>query len=58
MKRFVSFLLFMALGTLTLLGQAREVTGTVVSADDGATLTRCLCFCKGNLGRDHYRRRW
>ncbi len=38
MKRFVSFLLFMALGTLTLFGQARQVTGTVVGADDGEPL--------------------
>jgi len=33
MKRFVCLLLFMALSTLTLFGQAREVTGTVVDVD-------------------------
>ena len=38
MKRFVCFLLFMALGTLTLFGQARVVTGTVIGADDGEPL--------------------
>ena len=38
MKRYVCLLLFMALGTLTLMGQAREVTGTVVSNDDGEPL--------------------
>jgi len=38
MKRFICFLLFMALGTLTMLGQAREVTGTVVSDENGEPL--------------------
>jgi len=33
MKKVVSFLLFLALGTLTMFGQARVVTGTVVDAD-------------------------
>jgi len=47
MKRFVSFLLFMALGTLTLFGQAREVTGTVVSADDGEPLPGVSVSVKG-----------
>ncbi len=47
MKRVVSFLLFMALGTLTLLGQAREVTGTVVSAEDGAPLPGVSVAVKG-----------
>lgn len=47
MKRFASFLLFMALGTLTLLGQARQVTGTVVSADDGEPLLGVSVSVKG-----------
>ena len=47
MKRFVSFLLFMALGTLTLLGQARQVTGTVVSADNGEPLPGVTVSVKG-----------
>jgi len=38
MKRFVSLLLFMALGVLTLYGQGRTVTGTVSSAEDGEPL--------------------
>lgn len=38
MKRFVCFLLFIALSTLTLLGQDRQITGTVVSADNGEPL--------------------
>jgi len=38
MKRLVSLLLFMALGVLTLCGQGRTVTGTVVSAEDGESL--------------------
>jgi len=47
MKKVLSFLLCMALGTLTLLGQAREVTGTVVSADDGGTLPGVSVAVKG-----------
>ena len=47
MKRFVSFLLFMALGTLTLLGQARQVTGTVVSAENGEPLPGVTVSVKG-----------
>ena len=35
MKRFVCLLLFMALGTLVLFGQAREITGTVTGSEDG-----------------------
>ena len=38
MKRFVCFLLFMALGTLTMFGQAREISGTVISDEDGKPL--------------------
>ena len=38
MKKVLCFLLFMALGTLTMFGQAREITGKVVSADDGEPL--------------------
>ncbi|MDF1575261.1 MAG: carboxypeptidase-like regulatory domain-containing protein [Bacteroidales bacterium] len=47
MKRFVSFLLFIALGTLTLFGQAREITGTVVSADNGEPLPGVSVSVKG-----------
>jgi TonB-linked SusC/RagA family outer membrane protein len=47
MKRFVSFLLFMTLGTLTLLGQAREVTGTVVSLETGELLPGVTVAVKG-----------
>ncbi|MEN8230567.1 MAG: SusC/RagA family TonB-linked outer membrane protein [Bacteroidota bacterium] len=47
MKRVLSFLLFMALGTLTLMGQAREVTGTVVGAEDGAPLPGVSVAVKG-----------
>ncbi len=47
MKRFVSFMLLMALGTLTLFGQARTVTGTVVSADDGEPLPGVSVAVKG-----------
>ena len=47
MKRFVSFLLFMALGTLTLLGQTRQVTGSVASADDGEPLPGVTVSVKG-----------
>ena len=38
MKRFVCFLLFIALGTLTMFGQDREITGTVVGAENGEAL--------------------
>ena len=38
MKKIVCFLLFMALGSLTLWGQARLITGRVVSAEDGTPL--------------------
>jgi hypothetical protein len=47
MKRFVSLMLCMALGTLTLLGQARQVTGTVVSADNGDPLPGVTVSVKG-----------
>ncbi len=47
MKRVLSFLLFMALGILTLFGQAREVTGTVASAEDGAPLPGVTVAVKG-----------
>ncbi|MCK5134289.1 MAG: SusC/RagA family TonB-linked outer membrane protein [Bacteroidales bacterium] len=47
MKKVLSFLLLMALGILTLLGQAREVTGTVVSADDGGPLPGVTVAVKG-----------
>ncbi|MCK4750346.1 MAG: SusC/RagA family TonB-linked outer membrane protein [Bacteroidales bacterium] len=47
MKKVVSFLLFMALGTLTLFGQARAVTGTVTGADDGAPLPGVSVFVQG-----------
>jgi TonB-linked SusC/RagA family outer membrane protein len=38
MKKVLCFLLFIALGTAALSGQARAITGKVVSADDGAPL--------------------
>lgn len=47
MKKVVSFLLCMALGIFTLLGQARVITGTVVSADDGGTLPGVSVAVKG-----------
>jgi TonB-linked SusC/RagA family outer membrane protein len=47
MKRFLSFMLLMALGTLTLFGQARSVTGTVVSADDGEPIPGVSVAVKG-----------
>ena len=47
MKRLVSFLLLMALGTLVLFGQARQITGTVVSAEDGAPLPGVSVTVKG-----------
>ena len=47
MKRFVCFLLFMTLGTLTLFGQAREVTGTVVGDEDGEPLIGVSVTVKG-----------
>ena len=47
MKRFVSFLLFIALSTLTLFGQGREITGTVVSAEDGEPLPGVSVAVKG-----------
>ena len=47
MKRFVCFLLFMALGTLTLFGQAREITGTVASDEDGEPLPGVSVSVKG-----------
>jgi len=47
MKRFVSFLLFIALSTLTLFGQGRAITGTVVSAEDGEPLPGVSVAVKG-----------
>jgi len=46
-KKVLSFLLFMALGTLTLFGQSREITGTVTGADDGAPLPGVSVSVKG-----------
>ncbi len=47
MKRLVSLLLFMALGTMFLYGQAREVTGTVIGAEDGELLPGVSVAVKG-----------
>jgi len=47
MKRFVCFLLFMALGTLTMFGQAREISGTVISDEDGEPLPGVSVSVKG-----------
>ena len=47
MKRYVCFMLCMALGTLTLLGQDRQVTGTVVSAENGEPLPGVTVSVKG-----------
>ena len=47
MKKLVSFLLFMALSTLVLLGQGRMVTGVVTSAEDGANLPGVTVSVKG-----------
>jgi TonB-linked SusC/RagA family outer membrane protein len=47
MKRFLCFMLCIALGTLTLFGQAREITGTVVSAEDGEPLPGVSVAVKG-----------
>jgi len=47
MKRFVCFLLFMALGTLSLFAQVREITGTVVSDEDGEPLPGVSVSVKG-----------
>ncbi|MCP4311404.1 MAG: SusC/RagA family TonB-linked outer membrane protein [Bacteroidetes bacterium] len=38
MKKVLCFLLFMAFGTLTMLGQARVVSGVVTGAEDGSPL--------------------
>ncbi|GAG92910.1 unnamed protein product, partial [marine sediment metagenome] len=46
-KKVLSFLLFMALGTLALFGQSREITGTVTGADDGAPLPGVSVSVKG-----------
>jgi TonB-linked SusC/RagA family outer membrane protein len=47
MKKIVSLLLFMALGTMTLMGQAREITGKVVNADNGEPLPGVSVAVKG-----------
>ena len=47
MKRFICFLLFMALGTLTMFGQAGEITGTVISDEDGEPLPGVSVSVKG-----------
>jgi TonB-linked SusC/RagA family outer membrane protein len=47
MKRFVSFLLFMALAVLTLYGQGRTVTGAVSGAEDGEPLPGVSVAVKG-----------
>lgn len=47
MKKVVIFLLFVALGTLTLFGQVRVVTGTVVDAEDSAPLPGVSVSVKG-----------
>ena len=47
MKKVVSILLFMALGTLILLGQARMITGTVSGAEDGSALPGVTVTVKG-----------
>ena len=47
MKRVLSVLLFLALGTAVLWGQAREVSGTVVNADDGEPVPGVSVAVKG-----------
>lgn len=47
MKRILSVLLFLALGTFALWGQAREISGTVVSADDGEPVPGVSVAVKG-----------
>ncbi|MEN8158298.1 MAG: SusC/RagA family TonB-linked outer membrane protein [Bacteroidota bacterium] len=47
MKRLVSLLLFMALGVLTLCGQARLVSGVVTGAEDGSPLPGVTVSVRG-----------
>jgi TonB-linked SusC/RagA family outer membrane protein len=47
MKKIVCFLLFMALGTAALFGQAREISGVVTSADDGSPIPGVTVSVKG-----------
>jgi len=47
MKSILSLLLFMAIGTLTLFGQARPISGTVASAEDGSPIPGVSVAVKG-----------
>jgi TonB-linked SusC/RagA family outer membrane protein len=47
MKRIVSLLLFLALGSSLLMGQSRQITGKVVGADDGEPLPGVSVAVKG-----------
>ena len=47
MKKIVSLLLFMALGTMAMTGQVREITGRVVSTADGEPLPGVSVAVKG-----------
>lgn len=47
MKKVLCFLLFMAFGTLTMIGQARVITGAVTSAEDGSPLPGVTVSVKG-----------